>query len=176
MIRCQTQKVKEMVLNDDHIQDNASYPDKTPGPTGASLERQPASGIRPPAPSTSNLSDDGLDEREGSDHPFQQNPPPRGRSGAGALPGGGSEVGQGSSGIEEMVTDNSEDNNEDNNAIESREEDPVNGQKGRTIPQRPRRVKRWQECSYDPAGFLNLVPTPSVLLWCVHDGQIGQLP
>ena len=46
MIGHLTQKVKEMVLDNDHIWENANGPVKTPGPIDASLAQQPPCGRR----------------------------------------------------------------------------------------------------------------------------------
>ena len=82
-----------MVLDNDHIQDNVGYPVKTPGPIGASLAWQPASGRRLLAEHTGNpRDDDGTEEREGGDHPPQDNPLSEGQGGAGELPEGGGEA------------------------------------------------------------------------------------
>ena len=71
-----TQKVEEMVLDDDCIKSTAGYLVKTPGPTGASLAWQPASDRRPLVACTGNpWDDDGPDESIGSNEPPQENPP-----------------------------------------------------------------------------------------------------
>ena len=63
MIGSLTQKVEEMVLDDDHVWDDVSCPVKPLGPTSASLAWQPAGGRRPLAVCTGNpWDDDGPDE------------------------------------------------------------------------------------------------------------------
>ena len=78
-IRCPTPKVKEMVLNNDHIQDNEGYPVNTPGPTGASMAHQLAGGRRPLVAHPGDpWNDVKHDARAGDDHPPQQNLLPKG--------------------------------------------------------------------------------------------------
>ena len=90
MISRLTQKVEELVLDDDHVWDDVSCPVKPPGPTGASLAWQPTSGRRLLAACTGNpQEDDGPDESMGGNDPPLENPPPEGGGGTRAPPGGG---------------------------------------------------------------------------------------
>ena len=60
-------------LDDDHVQDNADDPVETPGPTGANLAWQPASGKRQPASCPGDTRDEDVhDEMEDDEHPLNK--------------------------------------------------------------------------------------------------------